>query len=185
MSALQIGTDPGSVESPTNSSSTSVPSQLRTLTAQRQKEMCERWLAASEEALEASKWTRNPQVRALQAMCMNIAYRRPIFTSGAGVSFKVPTSWSVDSQRSLMPQGSSAFYISVSMAVRLAQLLGLHKLGSHPLIMPRDDPAWPQGPCSLRRELAKRIWGFVIGLDWYYCAPKGVAMVTEDSCEYP
>jgi len=159
-----------------------VPAELASLTVQGQKDMCEKWFEASQQALDASKWMRNPQVRALQAMCLNIAYRRPIFTSGAGVSLKVPTSWSGGAQRSMISQGSSAFYISVSMAVRLAQLLGLHRLGDHHLIMPRNDPAWPHSPCSLRRELAKRLWAFVVILDWYYCAPKGVAMITEGSC---
>jgi hypothetical protein len=69
------------------------------------------------------------------------------------------------------------------MAVRLAQLLGLHKLGNHHLTMPIDDPAWSRSSCSLRRELAKRLWAFVVILDWYYCAPKGVAMINDGNCK--
>lgn len=159
-----------------------LPGQLKSLSPLEQKQNCEKWLEASQQALTASKWMQNPQVRALQAMCLNIAYRRPIFTSGAGVSLWTTMHAVGGKEASTAYQVSSAFFLSVSTVVRLAQLLGLHRLGTDSSIMPRPDPAWPQVACSLRRELAKRLWAFVVILDWYYCAPKGVAMITEGSC---
>jgi hypothetical protein len=46
-------------------------------------------------------------------------------------------------------------------AIRGAQLLGLHRLGPDPHRMPADDPAWPPGRNTHKREIAKRIWFYV------------------------
>lgn len=119
------------------------------------------WLDASLEALEASNWAGKPQARAIQAVCLHLALQGT--TSGQ--------------------DGASRFFVWLSAATRLCQLMGLHRLGSDPSIMPREDPAWPTQPCSLRRELGKRLWSFVLSFDWMNCSSAGFSQIQEGSCE--
>lgn len=38
--------------------------------------------------------------------------------------------------------------------------------------MPPDDPAFPPGKCSLKRESAKRLWGVLVYQDWLGASSK-------------
>lgn len=38
--------------------------------------------------------------------------------------------------------------------------------------MPPDDPAWPPGKNSLKREIAKRLWGVLVYQDWLAASSK-------------
>lgn len=78
-----------------------------------------------------------------------------------------------------------SFFIWLGAAMRIAQLLGLHKLGSDPSIMPRDheDPAWPVQACSLKREMAKRIWHFGASLDQLFATRAGMGSIGLGTCE--
>lgn len=51
---------------------------------------------------------------------------------------------------------SKAFFVLLGTSIRLAQTLRLHDLGCDPNTMPPDDPAWPPGPSSLKREMGLR-----------------------------
>jgi hypothetical protein len=97
------------------------------------------WLRACRRALAAADWASRPQARAIQAILIMISFNR-VSTAESGNHF---------------------FFVYLSIAARLTQLLGLHKLSKDPTRMPRPDPAWPEQPCALRRELAKRIFYFV------------------------
>lgn len=58
-------------------------------------------------------------------------------------------------------------------AIRLAQVLGLHLLGCNPETMPpQDDPAFPPGKNSFKRESAKRLWGVLVYQDWLGASSK-------------
>lgn len=52
----------------------------------------------------------------------------------------------------------------LSAAVQIARRLNLDKLDS-PFGMPDDDPAWPSGSNSFKREIARRIWISLVLLD--------------------
>lgn len=78
---------------------------------------------------------------------------------------------------------ASSFFVWLGTATRICQLLGLHKLGSDPNLMPRDDPAWPRQACCLKRELAKRIWSFVVSFEWLYCSGRGIGQLLPHHCK--
>jgi hypothetical protein len=90
-------------------------------------------------------------------------------------------------------------YTWLSPAIRLAQLLGLHRLGNDPSRMPADDPAFPPGVCkgsprapstadrlpqrsAIKRETAKRIWSYLLTSDWLTCTHNGYAQIPPDTC---
>lgn len=142
------------------SSLTELPAPLATLAPSQIQELPRVWLAAYDEALAASHWIDRPQVRVIQAILLRACYRQPYSTR----------------------QTNSSFYVWLSIAVRNCQLLGLHRLGSNPQTMPKDDAAWPQPACCLKRELAKRIWSFAQTLDWLYSPLAKISRVSENSC---
>lgn len=51
-------------------------------------------------------------------------------------------------------------------AIRIAQQLGLHKLGHDPLTMPPLDQGLPAGISSLRREIPIRLFYTLLFLDY-------------------
>ncbi|KAI5480083.1 C6 transcription factor [Pseudohyphozyma bogoriensis] len=51
-------------------------------------------------------------------------------------------------------------------AIRIAQVLGLHKLGDDPEVMPVDDPSWPAGKNSVKRQSGLRIFAALLFMDW-------------------
>ncbi|GAA5928833.1 uncharacterized protein JCM15063_003979 [Sporobolomyces koalae] len=53
----------------------------------------------------------------------------------------------------------------LGMAIRTAQILGLHQMSNDPAQMPPPDPAWPPHANSVKREWALRLFGFLMFLD--------------------
>ncbi|KAJ5805951.1 uncharacterized protein N7503_003553 [Penicillium pulvis] len=53
-----------------------------------------------------------------------------------------------------------------ALAIRTAQLMGLHRLGNNPEIMPPDDPAWPPGKNAVKRHMGLRVWMMLQWADW-------------------
>ncbi|KAJ7707453.1 hypothetical protein B0H17DRAFT_1191945 [Mycena rosella] len=122
------------------------------------------WYRTAEIALHASSWAAKPQLRAVQAILLKISFERP-------------GSQSADDSG----EGSS-FFVWLATATRICQLLGLHRLGSDPSTMPVNDPALPQKPCLLKRELAKRIWFFCLVHDWIFVtASPGMSQIHVNS----
>lgn len=81
------------------------------------------------------------------------------------------------------PDAGTTFFVWTSVALRLCQLMNLHNLGDDENVMPPEDPAWPSQACSLRRELAKRIFWWSVAQDWYARPPAYVLLVlTYDLC---
>ncbi|SGY16443.1 BQ5605_C012g06873 [Microbotryum silenes-dioicae] len=68
--------------------------------------------------------------------------------------------------RSIQAGQPSQMAVWLAASIRLAQAMGLHLLGSNPEIMPPDDPAFPPGKCSIKRETAKRLWAVLVYQDW-------------------
>ncbi|KAJ7757708.1 hypothetical protein DFH07DRAFT_819074 [Mycena maculata] len=122
------------------------------------------WYRTAELALHASSWAAKPQLRAVQVILLRISYERP-------------GSQSVDDAS----EGTS-FFIWLAAAIRICQLLGLHRLGSDPNTMPPDDPALPARPCLLKRELAKRVFFFCLAHDWMFVtASPGMSQIQVNS----
>lgn len=120
------------------------------------------WSEAAQKALIRSDWAGNPQARVVQAIILKIGSSRP---------------------RTQGPEGN--FYIWLSVAIRICEMLGLHKLGTSSSIMPVDDAAWPVAPCALKRELAKRVWWVTIAQEWMFSSASAMAMehIAPGSCE--
>lgn len=131
------------------------------------KALPETWLQTFESALLASQWAEKPQARAAQAILLKVAYNR---TPPHGIYLGLET---------------PSFFIYLGAATRISQLLGLHRLGSDPTIMPKDhdDPAWPSKPCALKREIGKRIWWFCASMDFLFCMRAGMGQIALGSCE--
>ncbi|GAA5958954.1 hypothetical protein JCM8115_000702 [Rhodotorula mucilaginosa] len=53
----------------------------------------------------------------------------------------------------------------LAQGIRTGHKLGLHTLTSDPETMPPDDPALPPGKNSMKREMALKLWGFMIFFD--------------------
>ncbi|BGP24434.1 hypothetical protein JCM10295v2_003347 [Rhodotorula toruloides] len=100
--------------------------------------------AASQKLLMLADAFGRPQVRAIQ---VTILFACWTMVSAYGGEFGRFSSW-------------------LAAAIRTGQRLGLHQLGSDPEVMPPDDPAWPPGKNSLKRETALRLWGHLRFFDY-------------------
>lgn len=60
----------------------------------------------------------------------------------------------------------------LAQGIRTGHKLGLHTLTSDPETMPPDDPALPPGKNSMKREMALKLWGFMI---FFECVVDGSA----------
>ena len=94
----------------------------------------EQFHKASQLCLTAAKWQLRPQFRVLQTLALYGPYVWYTANRNEGV-------------------------VWLAGAVRIAQLLGIHRLGSDQATMPDwDDLAFPTGPSSVKRQLCARGW---------------------------
>lgn len=78
---------------------------------------------------------------------------------------------------------SPVLLVWLGSAIRQAQILGLHVLGDDPEIMPPDDPAWPPGKNSIKRQSALRLWNILAFNDCAASTPRFRAyMIHEQQC---
>lgn len=75
----------------------------------------------------------------------------------------------------------TSFFVWLSAAIRVCQLLGLHRLGKDPNTMPVGDPGLPREKCLMRREIAKRVWAFCLSHDYMFCHSAGMGQIQPDS----
>ena len=108
------------------------------------------WLEVSLTARAAAQWSARPQIRSTSGVsgCADRAVIQTVLACGPFLLNR--GAWPVERAPHLI--------IWTSAAIRIGQLLGLHALGDDPNRMPADDPAFPPGASSLKRELAKRLW---------------------------
>ncbi|KAM0787632.1 hypothetical protein ACM66B_003697 [Microbotryomycetes sp. NB124-2] len=105
----------------------------------------ERFFQAAQRALVLGEWDTVPRIRTIQTIILFTQY----------LQLSSPT------------RGQPSQLVTwLSVAIRTAQVLGLHQLGSNPEVMPPDDPALPPGKNSLKRETAKRLWAVLVYQDW-------------------
>ncbi|GAA5884601.1 hypothetical protein JCM16303_003676, partial [Sporobolomyces ruberrimus] len=113
------------------------PSQLEALP--------ERWFGIAMRAMRLGEWETIPRIRSVQTIILFTQYLQ-LSSSSRGQP--------------------SQLVVWLSGAIRLAQVLGLHLLGSNPETMPPEDPAFPPGRSSVKREMAKRLWAVLVYQDW-------------------
>ncbi|GAA5861032.1 hypothetical protein JCM8547_008014 [Rhodosporidiobolus lusitaniae] len=114
-------------------------------TDEQRRALPQKWFAASMRALRLAEWETIPKVRTIQTIVLFTQYL----------------------QLSSASRGQPAqLALWLAAAIRLAQVLELHRLGSNPETMPPEDPAWPPGRNSLKREMAKRLWAVLVYQDW-------------------
>ncbi|GAA5942915.1 hypothetical protein JCM3775_001226 [Rhodotorula graminis] len=102
------------------------------------------WFALSQRLLQLGDGTGRPQVRYIQATILVGQWLQTCSVGGQ----------------------ASRFLSLMATAIRTAQLLGIHRLTDDPQVMPPADPAWPPNACSLRREVALRLFGLLSFLDF-------------------
>ncbi|GEM12376.1 zn(2)-C6 fungal-type transcription factor [Rhodotorula toruloides] len=108
------------------------------------------WHDAALRALQLGEWGGTPRIRTLQCCILLGQYIQISSSSGQ--------------QGRFLGWAASAF--------RVAQRMGLHRLGSDPQKMPLDDPALPPGCNSLKREMAVRLWHHLVNIDsWLSDSP--------------
>ncbi|GAA5958019.1 hypothetical protein JCM21900_004747 [Sporobolomyces salmonicolor] len=105
----------------------------------------ERWFAIAMRAMNLGEWETISRVRSIQTIILFTQYLQ-LSSSSRGQP--------------------SQLVVWLAGAIRLAQVLNLHLLGSNPETMPPDDPAFPPGRNSLKREMAKRLWAVLVYQDW-------------------
>ncbi|KAK4702031.1 hypothetical protein P7C70_g4194, partial [Phenoliferia sp. Uapishka_3] len=109
------------------------------------------WFQASQAALALGCWESQPRVRSVQAIVLFTQYLQ-LCSSSRGQP--------------------SQLVVWLAGAIKIAQVLGLHLLGSNSETMPVDDPAWPPGRNSMKRESAKRLWACLLYQDWVGASSK-------------
>ncbi|CEQ42906.1 SPOSA6832_04777 [Sporobolomyces salmonicolor] len=127
------------------------------LTEQDLKDLPSVWHDAALRALQLGEWGGTPRVRTIQCIilfgqCPSKHYFHIQIASSSG------------------QQGR--FLGWAASAIRVAQRMGLHRLGSNPQTMPPDDPALPPGTNSLKREMAVRLFHHLVNVDsWLSDSP--------------
>ncbi|GAA5984284.1 hypothetical protein JCM11641_005902 [Rhodosporidiobolus odoratus] len=106
-------------------------------------ETCRTWYAASIRLFQLADWAHKPQFRVIQ-LCLLWGQWNHTSASGNDVN------------------GYSSY---LACAARVAVKLRLHTLGDDPSTMPSDDPAFPPGKNSVKRQTALRCFGILTFLD--------------------
>ncbi|KAM0750228.1 hypothetical protein T439DRAFT_326177 [Meredithblackwellia eburnea MCA 4105] len=101
------------------------------------------WHDAALRALQLGEWGGTPRIRTIQTVILFGQYIQIASSSGQQGRF---LGWAAS-------------------AIRVAQRLGLHRLGTNPETMPPDDPALPPGKNSLKREMGVRLFNMLVCID--------------------
>ncbi|GAA5932537.1 uncharacterized protein JCM15063_001253 [Sporobolomyces koalae] len=101
------------------------------------------WHDAALRALQLGEYGGTPRIRAIQCIILFGQYIQVFSSSGQTGRF---LGW-------------------FASAVRVAQRMGLHRLGTDLRTMPPDDPALPPGTNSFKREMAVRLFHHLVNID--------------------
>ncbi|GAA5914226.1 hypothetical protein JCM6882_004755 [Rhodosporidiobolus microsporus] len=106
-------------------------------------ETAQTWYAAALRLFQLADWTRRPQFRIVQLVLLL-------------------GQWNITAA----PADHATSFVSyLAAGVRVAQKLRLHLLGDDAATMPPDDPAFPPGQNSVKRQTALRVFGLLSFLD--------------------
>ncbi|KAG0667170.1 hypothetical protein C6P46_002582 [Rhodotorula mucilaginosa] len=149
LDSMHYSRSPLSLRTEVNGQKDSTPvgkdTPLEAYTQEQLKALPERWFGASMRALKLAEFETVPRVRSIQTIVLYTQYL----------------------QLSSASRGQpSQLVVWLATAIRLAQVFGLHLLGSNPETMPPEDPAFPPGKNSLKREMSKRLWAVLVYQDW-------------------
>ncbi|GJN89113.1 hypothetical protein Rhopal_002087-T1 [Rhodotorula paludigena] len=135
----------GASSTPREGGGEGAASPLEHFSKEQREALPERWFEASMRALRLAEWEKVPRIRSIQTIVLYTQYL----------------------QLSSAARGQpTQLVIWLASGIRLAQMLNLHLLGSNPETMPPEDPAFPPGKNSLKREMAKRLWAVLVYQDW-------------------
>ncbi|GAA6060062.1 hypothetical protein JCM10212_003023 [Sporobolomyces blumeae] len=129
----------------TTPSGLSEPNPLSAYTPAYLEALPERWYGIAMRAMRLGEWETIPKIRSIQTIILFTQYLQ-LSSSSRGQP--------------------SQLVVWLAGAIRLAQVLNLHLLGSNPEMMPPEDPAFPPGRNSIKREMAKRLWAVLVYQDW-------------------
>ncbi|KAK9893613.1 hypothetical protein P389DRAFT_114074 [Cystobasidium minutum MCA 4210] len=115
--------------------------------------MAEKWKYCAEQALHLSDWAAVPQMRVLQALCLIMNYQ--------------------DGKCAYPAAGNTAFYIWLSSAVRIAQIMKLDRAEEQNDAWLSDDPAFPPGQSGIKQEICRRVWCLLLISDWVFNSHAG------------
>ncbi|KAI5474464.1 Zn(2)-C6 fungal-type transcription factor [Pseudohyphozyma bogoriensis] len=118
-------------------------SLFRGLTERELQDLPSVWHDAALRALQIGEWGGAPRIRTIQCIILLGQYIQISSSSGQHGRF---LNWAAS-------------------GIRVAQRLGLHRLGSNSETMPPDDPALPPGKNSLKRETAVRLFNILVVID--------------------
>lgn len=128
------------------------------------------WHDAALRALQLGEWGGTPRIRTLQT-CILLGQCASPRTALPTTKLTSPCC-RADIQISSSSGQQGRFLGWAASAFRVAQRMGLHRLGPDPQRMPPDDPALPPGCNSLKRELAVRLWHHLVNIDsWLSDSP--------------
>lgn len=100
--------------------------------------------AAAQRLLDLGDWRGRPQMRVIHAILLFSQFQQ-LCTTVSGQATRA-LSW-------------------LASGIRIAQIMGLHTLGTSAEQMPIDDAAWPAGKNSMKREVALKGWWNLFFLD--------------------
>lgn len=103
--------------------------------------MADRFLQSSQAALALCDWAMVPSIRVVQSLCLH----------GWWIQHMDPAS-------GLFEAGPSSQRTRATIALSHCRALGLHQLSDTPDRMPLNDGGFPPAACSLKRQMALRIW---------------------------
>ncbi|BGP37248.1 hypothetical protein JCM10449v2_001153 [Rhodotorula kratochvilovae] len=137
---------------------------LRDLPPPRRNETCQALYAAALRLFQLSGYARRPQFRIVQLVVLFGVFN---IASPAG-------------------DDMNGFVSYLADGVRVAQKLRLHLLTDDPSNMPPEDPAFPPGPNSVKRQTALRVWGLIAFVDTISAnARLGAYLVHNEHCTTP
>lgn len=131
------------------------------------------WHDAALRALQLGEWGGTPRIRTIQCVILfgQCAYCSPALFSKREADL-LSRVISTDIQISSSSGQQGRFLGWAASAIRVAQRMSLHRLGSDPQTMPPDDPALPPGQNSLKRQMAVRLWHHLVNIDaWLSDSP--------------
>lgn len=141
-----------------------VDSPLVSITAAQLESWPVEFFQAAQSCLECADWTGKPRIRTLQAIALFAPY---LLFAGSSLH-------------------SERFQTYLGASIRMAQQLGLHKLGHDPTVMPAfEDPALPSGVNSLRREIPIRLLHALLSVDFMILRYQSFQGLEDLDCALP
>lgn len=172
--------------SPLSLDPSTTPNPLASISDEQLRSLPEIFFQASQRALAIGEWESIPRVRSIQVRHLSSvasstkltapADHRPLHAVSSALQRQSRTAFSArhlacrGNTSRTSPWPTSAWIERRN--VRSSTLPSFEGLANKCCSMPSDDPAWPPGKNSLKRESAKRLWGVLVFQDWMGASSK-------------